>query len=235
MTSTNFDPESRLISLVENQRREDFIVACSIFNLPNRLRLLYSEFESEKVLCTSSFGAHSALLLYLISVVKPEQKIYFIDTGNHFKETLEYKEKITEKLGLNVIDITASPEVHNFVTLNETWKTSPEFCCHLKKIKPVDALKKKHAVWMTGLMEWQSDHRATLNYLEKRNGILRFNPLLDLSEENFQYWIEQFDLPRNELVKQGYESIGCTHCTTKGSKRSGRWKGTEKTECGLHL
>ncbi len=88
---------------------------------------------------------------------------------------------------------------------------------------------------MSGLMEWQSDHRATLDVFEMRNDILKFYPLLDVSKESRDAYIEEHQLPFHPLVAKGYHSIGCKHCTVPGDDRSGRWNNNPKTECGLHL
>lgn len=204
-------------------------------DLNSRIEWFYQHFDTKDVLVTSSFGIHSVLLLYLISRIKHEQMIHFIDTGNHFRETLDYRDLISNQFGLQVETVTASEAVHNYTIMNQTWKTSPEFCCHLKKVRVIHELKNNYKVWMTGLMEWQSDHRASLDFFEYRKGILKFHPLLDQSEENFQNWVNTYNLPVNKLLHQGYSSVGCTHCTIPGEKRNGRWMGSEKTECGLHL
>ncbi|HET7360591.1 MAG TPA: phosphoadenosine phosphosulfate reductase family protein, partial [Salinimicrobium sp.] len=93
----------------------------------------------------------------------------------------------------------------------------------------------KYTLWVSGLMEWQSDHRATLNIFEKRGEIVKFYPLLDVSKAERDEYIEKHQLPFHPLVAKGYSSIGCTHCTVPGEDRSGRWNNNPKTECGLHL
>ncbi len=88
---------------------------------------------------------------------------------------------------------------------------------------------------MSGLMEWQSDHRATLDVFELRGNILKFYPLLNISKEERDTYNEKHQLPFHPLVAKGYNSIGCKHCTVAGDNRSGRWNNNPKTECGLHL
>ena len=84
-------------------------------------------------------------------------------------------------------------------------------------------------------MRWQSDHRSTLSIFETRRGIIKFNPMIDVSQEERDAYIADHKLPFHPLVAQGYSSIGCTHCTVPGEDRAGRWQGKPKTECGLHL
>ncbi|HET8809957.1 MAG TPA: phosphoadenylyl-sulfate reductase [Flavobacteriaceae bacterium] len=200
-----------------------------------RIAKLYDDFSVEEVMLTSSFAATSAFLLKLFSEVNTDQEVFFIDTGYHFEETLSYKKQLTERYGLNVKSIRALKEEHNFTTMDETWKKNPDFCCSINKVKPLDLIKEKYSIWVSGLMEWQSDHRASLDIFEMRGDILKFYPLLDISKEERDEYIDKHQLPFHPLVAKGYNSIGCTHCTVAGEDRSGRWNNNPKTECGLHL
>ena len=204
-------------------------------SLRERIRELYLDFNEAEVMLTSSFAATSAFLLKLFSEVYPEQLVYFIDTGYHFEETLAYKKELTAQYGLRVKSISAVKEEHDFTTQDETWKKNPDFCCYINKVKPLDLIKAKYTVWVSGLMEWQSDHRATLDIFENRGEILKFYPLLDVSKEERDEFIASHKLPFHPLVAKGYSSIGCSHCTQPGDERSGRWNNSPKTECGLHL
>lgn len=200
-----------------------------------RIAQLYKDFKQSEVMLTSSFAATSAFLLKLASEVNSQQTVFFIDTGYHFDETLEYKTYLTEKYRLTVKSIQALKEEHAFTTKDQTWTKNPDFCCSINKVKPLDAIKQHYTVWMSGLMKWQSDHRATLDIFEERNGILKFYPLLDISKETRDAYIAEHDLPFHPLVAKGYHSIGCKHCTVPGEDRNGRWNNNPKTECGLHL
>ncbi len=200
-----------------------------------RIKELYNDFHVNEVMLTSSFAATSAFFLKLFSEANKDQKVFFIDTGYHFEDTLGYKKKLTELYGLNVKSIRALKEEHEFTNQDETWRKNPDFCCSINKVKPLDTIKKKYKVWASGLMEWQSDHRATLNVFELRGEILKFYPLLDITKEQRDQYIEEHQLPFHPLVAKGYNSIGCSHCTVPGEDRSGRWNNNPKTECGLHL
>ncbi|EMQ94571.1 Phosphoadenylyl-sulfate reductase [Xanthomarina gelatinilytica] len=201
----------------------------------NRIKELYKDFDVKDVMLTSSFAATSAFLLKLFSEVNTNQKVFFIDTGYHFEETLKYKEKLEQLYNLNVTSITAIKEEHEFTTKDETWKKNPDFCCSINKVRPLETIKKQYKVWVSGLMEWQSDHRASLDIFEMRGEILKFYPLLDITKEQRDAYIEKHQLPFHPLVAKGYHSIGCSHCTAPGEDRSGRWNNNPKTECGLHL
>ncbi|GGG57260.1 phosphoadenylyl-sulfate reductase [Bizionia arctica] len=201
----------------------------------NRIKELYKDFDVSEVMLTSSFAATSAFLLKLFSDVNKEQPVFFIDTGYHFEETLKYKEKLEQLYGLNVKSIGAIKEEHEFTTKDETWKKNPDFCCSINKVSPLETIKKRYNVWVSGLMEWQSDHRASLDIFEMRGEILKFYPLLDVTKEERDAFIDEHKLPFHPLVAKGYHSIGCSHCTVPGEDRSGRWNNNPKTECGLHL
>ena len=203
--------------------------------LSERIEEIYKDFEEAEIMLTSSFAATSAFLLKLFSDVKRNQKVYFIDTGYHFEETLKYKEELISTYGLNVTSVSALKEEHNFTTMDQSWKKNPDFCCYINKVKALDGLKQKYTNWVSGLMKWQSDHRASLDIFEIRNDILKFYPLLDVTKEERDAFIERHQLPFHPMVARGYNSIGCTHCTSPGEDRSGRWNNNPKTECGLHL
>ena len=203
---------------------------------PNeRIKQLYIDFDIADVMLTSSFAATSAFLLKLVSDINNKQEVFFIDTGYHFEDTLKYKAALEKKYNLNVTSISAIKEEHEFTTKDETWKKNPDFCCSINKVQPLEKIKKEYKVWISGLMEWQSDHRATLDIFEERGNILKFYPLLDVTKEKRDAFIEEHNLPFHPLVAKGYHSIGCKHCTVPGEDRSGRWNNNPKTECGLHL
>lgn len=200
-----------------------------------RIKKLYEDFDTNEIMLTSSFAATSAFLLKLFSDANSKQEVFFIDTGYHFEETLRYKAMLTSKYGLNVKSIRALKEEHDFTTKDETWRKNPDFCCYINKVKPLELIKEKYNIWVSGLMRWQSDHRASLDIFEMRGEILKFYPLLDISKKERDEYIEKHKLPFHPLVAQGYNSIGCAHCTVPGEDRSGRWNNSPKTECGLHL
>lgn len=204
-------------------------------SVDQRINELYHDFDVNEVMLTSSFAATSAFLLKLFADINKQQEVFFIDTGYHFPETLDYKEELSRKYNLNVKSISALKEEHAFTTKDETWKKNPDFCCSINKVKPLEIIKENYSVWVSGLMKWQSDHRSTLNIFEQRGEILKFYPLLDVSKERRDSYIKKHKLPFHPLVEKGYHSIGCSHCTVPGEDRSGRWNNNPKTECGLHL
>lgn len=200
-----------------------------------RIRQLYQDFDPAKVLVTSSFAATSAYFLHIISTIRPDQKIAFIDTGYHFRETLTYKQYLIDLFRLETFDVKAEDFKHVFTQTDKTYERDPDYCCSINKVEPLDLIKPQYDVWVSSLMTWQTDHRSTMRVFEERRGIIKFNPMLDVTRAERDAYIAAHHLPFHPLVRHGYSSIGCTHCTVKGDGRSGRWVGKPKTECGLHL
>jgi len=200
-----------------------------------RIKLLYEDFGTDEIMLTSSFAATSAFLLKLFTEVKQEQKVFFIDTGYHFEETLIYKDYLTKLYNLNVVEVRAEDWKHDFTKKDKTWEKDPDYCCQINKVEPLESIKKDFKVWVSGLMKWQSDHRSSLDVFEERNGMLKFYPLLDVTREEREEFIKEHHLPFHPLISKGYYSIGCSHCTKPGKGREGRWNNSPKTECGLHL
>ena len=200
-----------------------------------RIRRLYEDFDQNKVLVTSSFAATSAYFLHIISGIRPEQLIHFINTGFHFEQTIKYRDYLSKLYSLNVADINPDPHHYSYAVNEKLWDTDPDLCCSVNKVQPLEAVKESYDVWVSSLMGWQTEHRAGLQIFEERRGIIKFNPMIDVTREERDAYIKEHDLPFHPLVDEGYSSIGCTHCTVKGDGRAGRWQGKEKTECGLHL
>lgn len=220
---------------LSTQEIQDLNQKYKSLRVDQRIKTLYEDFDLAEIMVTSSFAATSAFLLKLISEGNSNQLIYFIDTGYHFDETMAYKKQLTETYGLNVKSVSALKDEHEFTTKDKTWTKNPDFCCSINKVKPLEIIKNKYTVWVSGLMKWQSDHRKTLDIFEQRGDILKFYPLLDVSKEERNNFIKKHDLLFHPLVSKGYHSIGCKHCTVPGEDRSGRWNNNPKTECGLHL
>jgi phosphoadenosine phosphosulfate reductase len=200
-----------------------------------RLQALFERVPQEEVLFTSSFGSTSAILLHMLSRVRPGLPVHFVDTGFHFPETLAYKELLAERLGLKLIDVGAEARRHRFTNENETWRYNPDLCCYINKVYPVDQLKQQYGFWLSGLLRFQNDQRQQKSFFEKKGEIIKIHPIVDMSKEEVSLYLKVWDLPLHPLVAKGYDSIGCTHCTAKGQGRSGRWVDSAKTECGLHV
>lgn len=196
------------------------------------------------VTTVSSFGAESAVLLHLIAQVDPGLPVLFLDTGKHFPETLAYRDQLVAQLGLtNLINLT--PDAGDLAAKDETglrWSYDPDGCCEIRKVIPLAKALDNYDASFTGRKAFQSSTRANLPRFEvdtsDAQGRLKINPLIDWSADDITAYFAEHGLPAHPLVAQGFPSIGCSPCTHKVAPgedpRSGRWKGWDKTECGIH-
>ena len=199
-----------------------------------RLKRLYDFFPVEDVLYTSSFGTKSRLLLSYIARVQPKQVVHFIDTTYHFPETIQYRNELGQRLGLQLKNVLPDPVQNALTREEEWWKDHPKMCCTVNKVAALRPVIDQHRIWISGIMRSQTQFRSTLQIFEKQGDIIKFQPLVDLPENDFHQEISELNLPPHPLEARGYGSIGCTHCTVPGAGREGRWSGQEKKECGLH-
>ena len=192
----------------------------------------------------SSFGAESAVLLHLIAQISPDLPVLFLETGKHFAETLAYRDALVERLGLTGL-INLRPDPLELAAKDDAglrWSYDPDGCCEIRKVQPLTRALARYDATLTGRKAFQNSARATLPRFEidtsDEQGRLKINPLIDWTAEDIAAYFEQHDLPRHPLVEQGFPSIGCSPCTHKVAPgedpRSGRWKGWDKTECGIH-
>jgi phosphoadenosine phosphosulfate reductase len=231
MIQTQVNTSSKAVSNYSVDMLNDMF---KTLHIRERIRLLYELYDERDILFTSSFGTKSAYLLYLISEIRPSQTVYFIDTAYHFPETIQYKKQLAESFGLKVVDVLPDIEKHMLTREGEWWKDHPRMCCTINKIAPVEPLIASHKVWIAGLMAFQTKFRSRLEVFVEQGDIIKFHPLVDIDEGEFLYRMGYHNIPRHPLESEGYGSIGCTHCTSAGEGRDGRWQGTGKTECGLH-
>ena len=208
------------------------------------LRLLDKAFvkgEFGRIALVSSFGADSAVLLHMLSRVKRDATVLFVDTRMLFQETLAYQLELTEKFGLtDVRRVTPDPQqvrrndVFGRLHMNDT-----DSCCALRKTAPLDAVLQNFDAWITGRKRHQADTRSDLKLIEQADGRIKLNPLVFWEREDIIAYFEKYDLPRHPLVHKGFRSIGCGPCTSPVAEgedeRAGRWRGSDKTECGIHF
>lgn len=193
----------------------------------------------------SSFGAESAVLLHLVAQIDPATPVLFLETGKHFPETLAYRDELVAHLGLTGL-IVVTPDAEQIKARDESglrWSFDPDGCCEIRKVQPLARALEHFDASITGRKGFQSSTRTGLPRFEidrsDAQGRLKINPLADWSAEDLSGWFERHGLPAHPLVAQGYPSIGCSPCTTRVAPgedpRSGRWKGWDKTECGIHV
>ena len=208
----------------------------------NMIKLVLADKLLGKVALVSSFGAESAVLLHLVATAAPETPVLFLETGKHFPETLAYRDELTNRLGLNLVNIT--PDADTLAKRDETglrWSYDPDGCCEIRKVIPLEGALAGFDASITGRKGFQSGTRAGLPRfeLDGSTGRIKWNPLASWAKQELDAYFEAHDLPRHPLEEQGYLSIGCAPCTNKVAPgedpRSGRWTGWDKVECGIHV
>ena len=181
------------------------------------------------LLLACSFQKEESVLIDMLMRIEPDARVFTIDTGVLFPETIETWKAVEERYGLRV-------EVFDATPLNGTpW--SAEFCCSERKVAALDRALASVDAWITGIRREQSPTRAEAPKIEwmERRGVWKFNPLADWSDEEVRAYVHDHEIPYNHLHDRGYSSIGCAPCTRPGDGREGRWAGQDKTECGLHV
>lgn len=206
------------------------------------LRRAVTDPDLGRVALVSSFGAESVVLLHMVSLVAPGLPVLFIDTQMLFPETLAYQREVAGKLGLTDVQVIAASQAEIAAhdpdgSLN---KTNPDACCDFRKTVPLERVLSGYDAWITGRKRFQNGQRAALEFFEPEPPTrLRVNPLAHWRPEDVQDYMIENRLPRHPLVAQGYPSIGCAPCTSPVAAgedpRSGRWRGQDKSECGIHF
>jgi phosphoadenosine phosphosulfate reductase len=180
----------------------------------------------------SSF--QDCVIIDLVTRVDPGLEVVFLDTGFHFPETLEYVDQVRRRYGLNLRLIR--PEVSP-----STWPCGTEWCCQVRKVEPLNRALQGKEAWITGLRRADTPERADAPVVgwDASRGMVKLNPLAAWSDEDMASYTAEHDLPQHPLAGRGYISIGCAPTTTPigpgEDPRAGRWRGTGKTECGLHV
>ena len=196
------------------------------------------ELEAGGLPCvTSSFQAECVVLVHMLQRVRPGLSVLFLDTFHHFAETYAYRDEITARWNLNLINLRADqPQVG-------LWQESTQACCGRHKVEPLFRALQDYDVWFTGLRRDQSPSRANLQELEPfalptGKTLRKVSPLASWTTKDVWTYAKQHDIPLLPLYADGYTSIGCQPCTSlpldPANDRSGRWGG-QKLECGIHI
>ena len=205
------------------------------------LRLAIEDLYPGRVALVSSFGADAAALLHMVAQVNTATPVVFVDTGQHFAETLAYRDDLVARLGLtNVIiaepkaEIVAQEDPEKFLFMSD-----PDRCCDIRKVRPLAEAMEGFDAWITGRKGFQSTTRSTLPLFEAEGERIKINPLVGCSSSDVMKYITDAGLPRHPLVAKGFPSIGCLPCTSPvkpgEDERAGRWRGRGKVECGIHV
>ncbi|MGB8277731.1 MAG: phosphoadenylyl-sulfate reductase [Methylovirgula sp.] len=204
------------------------------------LRLAIEDLFPGRIALVSSFGADSAVLLHMVSKIDKALPIVFVDTLQLFPETLAYRDALVAQLGLTGV-VTAVPEKAALAeedSENFLWARDPDRCCEIRKVIPLAKALNGYEAWITGRKRFQTVTRAALPLFEAEGERVKVNPLAGWAQSRLEAYFEMHGLPRHELVKKNYLSIGCIPCTSPvkpgEDARAGRWRGRGKTECGIH-
>lgn len=205
------------------------------------LRWAVEEFDRDVALATG-FGAEGCVLIDMLARIDQRANVFYLDTGLLFPETYQLCDQLEARYGITIerratgLSLAAQRAEHG----DQLWQKRPDECCRLRKIEPLLETLAGLKAWVTAIRRDQSPARARAGIVErdKKFGLIKINPLAAWSSKDVWNYIVKHDVPYNRLHDQGYPSIGCTPCTSLvqigEDPRSGRWRGTTKTECGLH-
>lgn len=193
-----------------------------------------------RIAVVSSFGAESAVLLHLVAGIDPATPVLFVDTGRHFTETLDYRDRLAGHLGLSGLR-TVGPTDAEVARLDGDLSRAvwdPDGCCAFRKVAPLERALAGFDAWITGRKRFQAATRFDLPVVERDGAHVKVNPLASWSAGDVADYVRAHDLPAHPLLARGYRSIGCAPCTSMVAPgedpRAGRWRGFDKTECGIH-
>jgi phosphoadenosine phosphosulfate reductase len=197
--------------------------------------------DAGKVALVSSFGAESVVLLHMLAVIDRSAPVIFVDTGMLFTETLVYQTEVAERLGLTGLRIVRAADLAKGDPDRTLHRFDTDACCALRKTAPLQKALAGYDGWITGRKRFQAGTRAALDFFEVEDGTgrIKINPLAHWAPEDVRAYMDENRLPRHPLVARGYPSIGCAPCTSPVAPgedpRAGRWRGSEKQECGIHF
>lgn len=205
------------------------------------LRPLITDIFADRIALVSSFGTESAVLTHMVAQIDPATPIVFVDTNRLFPETLTYRDTLVERLGLLDVRTYAPTEqsVADKDPDNTLYQRDTDACCGFRKVEPMERALRGFTAWISGRKRFQNAERAAIAFIEPADWRVKVNPLADWSPEMIAAYFDRHDLPRHPLLAQNYLSIGCISCTTPvragEDPRAGRWRASDKTECGIHF
>ncbi len=196
-----------------------------------------------KLMMATAFGAEGCCLMHMLADIEPGVHIINLDTGYQFKETLELRERILEKYGIAVEMVKPDTTVEEYEKMHggPLYTHRPDQCCHDRKVIPLRRAVTGYAAWISAIRGDQTEHRKAAGVVQwdAKFNVVKYNPLLRWNKKDVWKFIVNNDVPYNPLHDHGYPSVGCQPCTAPvedgGDERSGRWAGSKKKECGLHV
>jgi phosphoadenosine phosphosulfate reductase len=200
-----------------------------------------AETFGRKLCITSSMT--DAVIIHLVSRQVPGIDVLFLDTGYHFPETIGTRDAVSAVYPVNVVNVTPPTTVaeQDAGLGPRLYSRNPDLCCYLRKVVPLEQSLSPYEAWITGVRRDETDARSDTSVVswDPQREMVKVNPIVEWSQQDVDDYIEQNGVLVNPLVYDGYPSIGCRTCTVQvadgADPRSGRWAGTAKTECGIHI
>lgn len=200
----------------------------------------------ERVAIASAFQAEGTCVMHMAVQIRPDVPILFLETGFHFAETLGFKERLSERLGLNVIELVGdyTEDTQAAAFGPRLFERDPSRCCELNKVLPFNRALRGLDGWITSMRRdsaWTRENAPIVEAYEHEPGLrlLKVNPIANWTKPQVWAYLREHDIPHNPLYDLGYASIGCAPCTRMvfpgEDERAGRWSGQMKTECGIHV
>ena len=197
----------------------------------------------DAVAISSAFGAEGMVLIDIASRTRRKFRLFTLDTEFLFPETYNLTDQVEQRYGITIERVYPlnSPEEQERIYGPALWQSNPDQCCNLRKVEPLRRKLAELRAWITSIRRDQTEARAGAGKIEwdEKFGLVKINPLADWSSKQVWQYIRQHDVPYNVLHERDFPSIGCTHCTRAvrpgEDPRAGRWSGSSKTECGLHI
>jgi phosphoadenosine phosphosulfate reductase len=210
---------------------------------PERILAWAFDTFGETVAISSAFGAEGMALIDMASRVRNNFRLFTLDTEFLFPETYNLMDHVEQRYDIRIERVypLASPEEQERIYGPALWRSNPDQCCNLRKVEPLRRKLSELQAWITSIRRDQTADRARAGKVEwdSKFGLVKINPIADWTSKQVWQYVREHDVPYNELHGRNYPSIGCTHCTRAvrpgEDPRAGRWAGSSKTECGLHL
>ncbi|MAZ77377.1 MAG: phosphoadenylyl-sulfate reductase [Legionellaceae bacterium] len=194
-----------------------------------------------RVKVATGFGAEGMVLIHMLAEIAPQISVFNLDTGYQFPESLSLKEAVKKRYGIDIKLVQPETSVTDYEKIHggPVYLTDANQCCHDRKVTVLKKALQGTSAWLTAIRRDQSPTRSNVPILgwDKQFNLVKINPLANWNKHDVWAFIKKYNIPYNPLYDQGYTSIGCWPCTKKpnnSDERSGRWSGSEKTECGIH-
>ena len=233
---------SGTLDYIEQASVEDIALELEDARPADVLRWSYEEFGPDVAMATG-FGLEGCVLISMLAETGCDIRLFYLDTDLLFPETYALRDTLESRYGVRFERRCSSLSLEQQSELygEKLWERRPDECCRLRKVEPLREMLSGLRAWITGIRRDQSPTRANASVVEfdRKFGLIKINPLVSWATEDVREYARRHDVPYNPLIEQGYASIGCRPCTTVvqigEDPRAGRWRGTSKTECGIHL